>query len=322
MDTANAMLLLSRLYYHSPPAFYGFLSSVFGDSGLGLEFSLQEHGEQTVPDAAIIQPGFKVVCETKLDAKSFTDKQIKGHCEGSFGKGSAHQFLLTLSPQALSPSEQDRVRSIVAGVNPCIGYAHLTFEGLHNGVRDEVDERDREFEGILDDYWDYCSTSGLIPGDWRNLLVRVAGRSFDYDIENGVYCDTPRGSGRHGYFGLYRDKSVQAIGKIEAVVDCRVINGAIKDPTVIQGEAGNGTPGGMLTAALRERIIKTHRDNALGDWVTRYHFVEHFYDTDYKKTSKRGLWGRRVFNLCSVLGVKTLPDIEGIAEGLRNRYWE
>jgi hypothetical protein len=131
------MLLLSRLYHHSPSAFYGFLLTLFEDADLGLKFGLQEHGKKTVPDASISQLGFKIVCETKLDAKHFNSRQLKGHCEGSFGNLGSNLFLLTLSPQPLIASEQQRIDTVIDEVGNGIRHAHLTFKALCDGVRDD-----------------------------------------------------------------------------------------------------------------------------------------------------------------------------------------
>ena len=54
----------------------------------------------------------------------------------------------------------------------------------------------------------------------------------------------------------------------------------------------------------------------------RFFFVEKFHDTDFQKTSLRGLWGDRVFDLCEVLGVNALPDIKEISEILKSKTWE
>ena len=54
---------------------------------------------------------------------------------------------------------------------------------------------------------------------------------------------------------------------------------------------------------------------------TRYFFVEKFYQTDFKKVTPRAPMGSRMFDLSQVLGVKTLPDTEAIAQALQNKEW-
>ena len=67
--TANTMLLLSRLYTYSSNKFFQFLKEqYFGDIVFEpeLSFVLQDKSEESVSDATITQPSFKIVIETKL----------------------------------------------------------------------------------------------------------------------------------------------------------------------------------------------------------------------------------------------------------------
>ena len=65
---ANTMLLLSRLYAYSPNKFFQFLKEqFFGDIVFEpeLSFVLQDKSEESVPDATITQPSFKLVVGNK-----------------------------------------------------------------------------------------------------------------------------------------------------------------------------------------------------------------------------------------------------------------
>ena len=67
--TANTMLLMKRFYAFSPEKFFLFLKSLcFEDKEFTpeLSFKLQEKSKESVPDATITQPSFKIVIETKL----------------------------------------------------------------------------------------------------------------------------------------------------------------------------------------------------------------------------------------------------------------
>lgn len=66
--TANTMLLLSRLYTYSADKFFRLLKSEFFSGSFEPEivFTLQEKNVDSIPDATITQPSFKVVVETKL----------------------------------------------------------------------------------------------------------------------------------------------------------------------------------------------------------------------------------------------------------------
>lgn len=68
VDTANAMLLLSRLYLNSPKSFFSFFNNLVEDIDIDVELKvvLQEKNKSSVPDAAIMQESFKIAVETKL----------------------------------------------------------------------------------------------------------------------------------------------------------------------------------------------------------------------------------------------------------------
>ena len=78
--TANTMLLLSRLYTYSPDKFFRFLKSEVFSGAFEPEivFTLQEKSVDSVPDATIMQEGFKIVVETKL-TDWFHSDQLMNH---------------------------------------------------------------------------------------------------------------------------------------------------------------------------------------------------------------------------------------------------
>lgn len=78
--TANTMLLLSRLYNYSSDKFYRLLKTYFFGESFEPEisFALQERSDESVPDAAILQPSFKIIVETKLH-NQFSLDQLEHH---------------------------------------------------------------------------------------------------------------------------------------------------------------------------------------------------------------------------------------------------
>ena len=76
VSTANAMLLLSRLYTYSPEKFYHLLKMMFIQDPFDPEisFDMQKYNGASRPDAVISQPAFKIVVETKLSDWFYSDK--------------------------------------------------------------------------------------------------------------------------------------------------------------------------------------------------------------------------------------------------------
>lgn len=324
VDTANAMLFLSRLYSHSSVKFYKFLSRLLPENAsVELTVKLQTKSENSVPDALIRQESFRIAIETKrFDQFSF--EQLKNHI-GSFGK-ETYRVLLTLSPGEISDSVKKALDTYLDEINrieeaPII-HKHITFESLINDVREVIDERDYEMLDIWQDYSLYCYESGLIPDAWKRLKVRCAGDTLADNKKYNLYydgADTAQGIFGFDYIGLYNDKSVRVVGKIESIILATYENEHLKFEPQKKYK---------MTPAYEKRISdalessKAIYGNSLVVRPHYYFLVEKFYETDFKKSTKNPLFGQRVFDLMEwINGFTKETTAERIAEMLRQVTW-
>lgn len=320
--TANTMLLLSRLYSYSSDKFFSFLKSeYFADSfEPELVFTLQEKSVDSIPDATITQEGFKIVVETKLTDWFYLD-QLMRHLK-SFGD-EKNKIMITLAsaPMAeekLADFEKQLKEYNATQTHPVI-HINTTFEAMANAIREVVDDRDYEIQEVLDDYLNYCYTDGLIPvsDSWKYLRMQLAGTTFDFNFANGVYYDkSERGFRAHDYLGLYKQKSVRAIGKVCARITAMETDNGVE----YMAEYGE------LTDERRQQIVEAMADGDshgydLRTTEHRYFFVEKFYETDFKKITPGGSMGTRIFDLSQLLGTDDIPEVEDIAELLKNKSW-
>lgn len=320
--TANTMLLLSRLYSYSSNKFFRFLKSEYfaGSFEPELVFTLQEKSLESIPDATITQEGFKIVVETKLTDWFYSD-QLMRHLK-SFGD-EKNKVMITLASEPMSAEKlvdfEKQLKEYNESQTYPVIHINTTFEMMANAIRDVIDDRDYEMQDVLDDYLNYCYKDGLIPvsDSWKYLRMQLAGTTLDFNVNNNVYYDNAeRGFRAHDYLGLYKQKSVRAIGKICARI------------TAIETEEGiKYTPEfGELTEGRKQMIAKAMADGDshgydLRTIEHRYFFVEQFYETDFKKISSGGSMGTRIFDLTTLLGTEEIPDVEQIAELLRNQSW-
>lgn len=159
---------------------------------------------------------------------------------------------------------------------------------MANAIQDVIDDRDYEMQEVLDDYLNYCYTDGLIPvcDSWKYMRMQLAGTTFDFNLEESVYYDkAERGFRTHDYLGLYKNKSVRAVGKVCARV------------TAVESEDGvkYNAEYGELTEERKEKILLAMQDGDshgydLRSVEHRYFFVERFYETDFKKSHHERLW--------------------------------
>lgn len=317
--TANAMLLLSRLYSYSSDKFFRFLKEyIFPDNfEAELQFTLQEKSDESVPDATISQPSFKVAVETKLYGQ-FTADQLQRHLKTFSNEN--YKVLITLDPKELSKKVESTFSAYLDQYNSDtkqhICHKHLTFERLVQNIKSVLDANDYDMLAVLEDFEEFCYSENLISNDKYRMRMQLAGTTLQFNIENGLYYDSiDRGFSAHSYIGLYSQKSVRAIGKITAIV------------TAVKTDSGDyvyAEEQGTLTDDMKVLIQKAVDDAAnygYGMERTRYFFVDKFYETDFKKTTPRAPMGSRMFDLSQILGMNTIPNTEEIAHALRNKEW-
>lgn len=159
----------------------------------------------------------------------------------------------------------------------------------------------------------------LIPisDSWKFMRMQLANQTLNFNVSNNIYYeDATRNFRAHDYLGLYSNKSVRAIGKINARILAIEIN----------GELNFETEYGTLTLEHKDKIKMALEDGIshgydLKNRKHRYFFVEKFYDTDFKKTTPRAPMGTRIFDLSQILETDTLPETDEIAKKLREKGW-
>ncbi len=318
--TANTMLLLSRLYQYSSDKFFRFLKSEFFNDSFDPEiaFNLQEKSEESIPDATITQESFKIVVETKMSDWFYNDQLVKHLKSFSDEK---YKVMITLAPELMKSKTKLEFESHLKVYNSVNKYPAIhintTFEKIIDAIRDVIDDRDYEMQEVLEDYLNYCYKDELIlvSDSWKRMMVQLSGTTFDFNVKENIYYNgIDRGFSAHDYLGLYREKSVRAVGKVIAI-----ITGVVKDNDIdYQAELGE------LTEERKEKIKRAIDDARTYGYVmdnTRYFFVDKFYETDFKKATLYAPMGPRIFDLTEVLHTNDLPGTQKIAELLKEETW-
>lgn len=145
-----------------------------------------------------------------------------------------------------------------------------------------------------------------------------AGTTFQFNKKANVYYDTLAHSPQnYPYIGLYTDKAVRAIGKVNAVIVTEFADNVL----LYRAEQGE------ITGERKQTILEAIEDaKKYGYNLLRcphkYFFVEQFFKTEYKKTSYGGARFVKVFDLNKLLGIDELPSTEEIANILAEKTWE
>lgn len=317
--TANTMLLLSRLYSYSADKFFRLLKSenFFNDAfEPELIFNLQEKSMDSIPDATISQESFKIVVETKM-SDWFKNDQLFRHLS-AFGD-EKYKVLITLAPVKMKNKKMvnfdKRLKEYNLTQKYPVMHVNTTFERISEAIQELIDNKDYEMQEVLDDYLSYCYKDNLIADSWKRMKMQLCGATYDFNVkENLYYNGINRPFSAHDYIGLYKEKSVKAIGKIEAIITANITD------TGIEYEAELGE----LTDFRKTQIDKAIVDGKNYGYVLtneRYFFVERFYETDFRKVSSGGSMGSKNFDLTQVLDIDQLPHTQEIAELLKQKTW-
>lgn len=318
--TANTMLLLSRLYSYSSDKFFRFLKSEFFSDSFEPEivFNLQEKSVDSIPDATITQESFKIVVETKMFDWFYTDQLLRHLKSFSDEK---YKVMITLAPELMNSEKKKEFEAQLKEYNATQTYpvmhVNTTFEEIIDAIRDVIDDKDYEMQEVLDDYLNYCYNDKLIivSDSWKRMRVQLAGTTFDFNVGESIYYDNiDRGFSAHDYLGLYKEKSVRAIGKITAIITAVTTEDGIEYKAEL----------GKLTDERKQQIARAIEDGKNYGYVMtggRYFFVDKFYETDFKKITPRAPMGTRVYDLTKILETENLPETQEIAELLKAKTW-
>jgi hypothetical protein len=173
-------------------------------------------------------------------------------------------------------------------------------------------------KGILDDYIALCSENGLTNIENRTMLAFTAGESLSENLKYRIYYDpaTRSHNSPFKYLGLYTNKTVVAVGKLQRIVFCDYVDGKLV-PT-------NGDDLTTLTEDEYNRIKETIENTDYYDLESgnKFFLVDNFYETNYAKTSFSSIRAKKYFWLDDIEGFKDGMTAQELAKLLDGKTWE
>lgn len=324
--TNNTLLLAKFIHERGPRRFKAFLDYLIGDEfdvPLGVQFSQQTRQSHSVPDGAIFQTAFKLLIETKLGPSSNVE-QLVNHA-----RGMAHEpglrYLLWLWPEKVPADLLMRAKARIAEVDKTVRFSAVTFESVIEAAR--IDEccpvHDEELRQRIVEYEDFCNAKQLLKraGVWMRAVG--CGQTIELNQKHRLYFDSCRGFSSHEFVGAYSDKAIRGIGRIDRIVQCDEINGALENLT-----DSNGAPV-TLAEAECNRILAAISDarNECGYAMTerhQYFLFDEWVDMDFPKRSKGPLRGTKFLDLTTYADKAIIEsrNTVAIANRLSESSWE
>ncbi|GAB4176710.1 MAG: hypothetical protein Fur006_07860 [Coleofasciculaceae cyanobacterium] len=312
--TTNYCLLMLKMLYEENPKFLSEVISSLTDEQVGdyvgVKFTQQQRRALSIPDGLIRQRPFTIYIETK-QYDWFYDDQLERHLE-ELNQEEGLKILIALGNfEYLSETRFQKIDKLCRNIyGNSIVFAAVAFEDFVAAI--QAIQLSKNVADAVKDFKGYLDEQGLLP-TWQNYLDVVNCARLAHEIiEGGAYiCPAEGGNYNHSrckYFGLYREKRVEYVALIRAVVD------VISDTTAsLRWKNTEETDAELIQNA--KSILQKFRPR---DYPHRVFVLSKVYKTNFVKDTKGGMFeSKRYFDI-SNLGVKSAEEL---AKALEGKTW-
>jgi hypothetical protein len=320
--TTNYCLLLLKMLYEENPKFLAeVMSELVGEElgdRIGVNFHQQRHKGSSVPDGLILQSAFTIYIETK-NWDWFHDEQLENHLAALDKESPGFKALL-----ALSKFESDdragftQIRQLCATqYKGSMIFEAISFEDLVKAL--DLPHLPKNLADAVVEFRAYLDEQNMLPS-WERWLdvVNCAGMPDDVLVENVYMCPATAGAYTHyrcKYFGMYRNKRIEQVALIEAVVDVEAAGSA-----TVKWQHGQHTKEELKK--LAEAKVQKLRPE---DFPKRVFLLGPLYITDCPQDSPGGMYNSKQYfdvgslkvdgaeNLARVLSGKTWSEVRALS---------
>jgi hypothetical protein len=312
--TNYCLLILKMIYEENPKYLAEVLVGFVGEdlSGhVGVSFSQQGKREASVLDGLIVQRAFSIYIETK-NYDWFYNEQLENHLM-ALSKEVGTKILIALGNfESGDTGRFKRIRDLCEKqYQQSVIFRAITFEALVTALA--IGSLSKNVRDAVADFREFLDEENLLP-EWRDWIdvVNCAGIPEDV-IEGGIYmCPAKGGAYTHDrcrYFGMYRNKAVEFVAEIEAVVDVDPAD----QTTSLKWKNIDGDDGELMNRA-REKVHE--RGNTEGP--ARVFLLGPLFATDFSKDSPGGMQSsKRYFNIAKIRAASA----QELARSLNGQVW-
>lgn len=316
----NYCLLMLKMLYEENPKFLGEILSELTagrlGSDVGVTFRQQVKVGDSVPDGLIVQSPISIHIETK-NWDWFHSGQLERHLDALAAQRVGGSKTLIALSRFEKPTEE-RFREVRRyrddNYRDSVEFEVVTFDEFINSFSSL--DLPKNLRDAVSDLREFFDDQGLLSR-WGTLLDVVNCAGIPEDIEDGgVYmCPASGGAYSHQrcrYFGMYRNKTVEQIALIRAVVDVDLSEGDSRLKWNNTDDELNEDLCALATTTVEER-----RPDA---GPTRVFLLDALVRTDFRKDSSGGMQGSKRYFDTSGLNLQP-NDVEELARALAGRGW-
>lgn len=312
----NYCLLILKMLYEENPKYLGEVLAVFcGEefaSHVGVSFRQQAIKGASIPDGLILQQPFTIYIETK-NYDWFYDEQLEKHLNELNKEVSGKKILLALGNFEDNHLDKfKKIRDVCAKkYNNNIIFRAITFEDLIGAM--SLAGLSKNLTDAITDFGNFLNEENLLPS-WREYLdvINCAGIPEDVLDGNVYMCPAEGGAYSHSrtrYFGMYRNKCVELVAEIEAIVDVDIDADSIS----LKWKNVSGTD-----VSFKEKAKEKVRNLRPSQGAIRVFLLGQLYKTDFQKDSRGGMFSsKRYFNIAQLQA----RNAEELSDKLNGKKW-
>jgi hypothetical protein len=318
-ETTNFCLRMMKLIYEEHPRLLEeFLSNLLDERveslGLKIQQQVKREAPRRVMDGLIQNPLSDVCFEFKAEGGSFDETKLNDYLE-----------LLKTDKEnggftgLIAVGTDDQIWEIDDGDVTSDGDLPFFYRCTYGEFVESL--RTLDLPGQLDEFTseleEYLNQRNLLP-EWEHKLVVVPCTNHFDEVVDGKRYMTPAKTGVRSYqkckyFGAYKDKKVQALAEIKAVVD-------VYDNSD-ESQIYWSNPGWDKDNLIEEATAKAERDprdtQLMKEEGCRTFLFDGLKQIEFSKDSKHGIQNKKYFDVSGI-------DAEGLtdlAEELDGKSW-
>jgi hypothetical protein len=293
--TNHCLLILKMLYEENPKFLSEALSVLLGENffgNVGVKFTQQKKGKASVPDGEINQEAFSIFIETKLGS-NFDERQLSEHLEALNVKKGQRILLALGNFEQDTPFHPAFVNVEEKANNYGIAFTAVSFEQFLQAI--QLPYLSKNLVDAVSDLGEYFDENTLLPSWKYRLDVINCKVSFQSVLQHKIYsCPAQGGNYSHRRclyfdFGTYRNKRVEHIAKIEAIVDLE----AEHDSSSVVWKNNSKSDEELIQTAMER-----YKQAGGSFYPARIFILGDLFSTNFQKTSFGGMQvGKQYFLL-------------------------